>query len=57
MSESETTSASNWKVIRDGKPGKRSTRWEETLSLWNLQVTCFCMTEMIRQKHAVENLE
>ena len=29
MSESETTSASNWKVIRDGEAGRRDMHWEE----------------------------
>ena len=29
MSEIETTSASNWKVKRDGKARRQGTRWEE----------------------------
>ena len=29
LSESETTSASNWKVIRDGEAGRRKARWEK----------------------------
>ena len=29
MSESETTSVSNWKVIRDGKIGRRGACWEK----------------------------
>ena len=31
MSESETTSASSWKVIRDGEAGRRGARWEEVI--------------------------
>ena len=29
MSESETTSASNWKVIRGDEAGRRGARWEK----------------------------
>ena len=29
MPESETTSASNWKVIKDGEAGRRGACWEE----------------------------
>ena len=29
MSKSETTSASNWNVIKDGEAGRRGARWEE----------------------------
>ena len=40
MSESETTSASNWKVIRDGEARRRGARWEEVTftldNLWHL---------------------
>ena len=36
MSESETTSALNWKVIRDGEAGKRGARWEKvTFNFWH----------------------
>ena len=35
--QSETTNASNWKVIRDGEPGKRDASLEKaTLTLDNL---------------------
>ena len=47
MSESETTSASNWKVIRDGEAGRRGEGWEEItftldfnsldVNLWHLK--------------------
>ena len=30
MSESETTSSSKWKVIRDGEAGRQGSRWERT---------------------------
>ena len=36
ISESETTSASNWKVIRYGEAGRRGVRLENALSLWIL---------------------
>ena len=29
MCDSETTSASNWKVIRYGQAGRRGARWEK----------------------------
>ena len=29
MSESKTTSASNWKIIRDGEVGRQGVRWEK----------------------------
>ena len=31
MSESETTSASNWKLIMDGKTGRRGAFWEKVI--------------------------
>ena len=37
MSESETTSSSNWKVIRDGEAGMRGARWEEVTLTLNLR--------------------
>jgi len=33
MSKSETTSASNCKVIRDGEAGRRGARWQVTFTL------------------------
>ena len=44
MSENKTTSASNWKVIRDGEAGGRGAQWEKvnfTLDLKELETFLF----------------